>query len=225
MKYFDRPEVSNSDFTSLARAYNCLPDNRAELEDIFNFGSLVDAMLTEKWRVNFFSMTLDDDGKVLQYAPDIFAQAVRLADACKKDPVISLALKHMVGQYVFIRKGFAFEYEGESYRIDARCKFDGFSRALDMGMEYKTTSCANKKQFREAIDHFHWDRAGAWYMDLARINRHWICGVSKKSGEIFKLAIDRESDIYKIGKRKYSFWAYRWDLLVTPFAKCLQKAA
>lgn len=217
MNYYSRPEVSNSDLTALARLYNALPDNRAELEDIFNFGSLVDAMLSEEEKVDFHRGTLrEDGGRIIQYEADIFEQAYNLARHSRKDPVIGAILKQMVGQYIFIRR-LAFEYEGEELEIRARCKFDAYGKSLSMGADYKTTSCANRKQFREAISFFHWDRQGAFYMDLARIDRHWIIGISKKTGEIFKHAIQRGDPVYLEGKAKYSLWAYRWKLLIEPF--------
>lgn len=218
MNYYQRPEVSNSDLTALARQYNAVPDNRAELEDIFNFGSLVDAMLTEDWRVDHFRGQLHEEGgQIITYDPDTYAQAVRLADGCKKDPVIAAIIKQMVGQYVFIRS-LGFTFEGEDLEIRARCKFDAYGKSLSMGADYKTTSCTSRKQFREAISFFHWDRQAAFYMDLARIERHWIIGVSKKTGEIFKHAIQRGDETYNVGRIKYSFWAYRWKILIEPFA-------
>lgn len=217
MNYFSRPEVSNSDLTALARNYNALPDNRAELEDIFNFGSLVDGMLTEDWRVNPLRLTLRQDyGDDLVYEADVFLQADLLARSCKRDPVISSIIKQMVGQYVFIRT-LGFSYEGEELEIRARCKFDEYGKSLSMGADFKTTSCASRKQFREAISFFHWDRQAAFYMDLAKIDRQWIIGISKKTGEIFKHAIQRGDETYLAGRAKYSFWAYRWKLLIEPF--------
>lgn len=211
--YWDIQAVSNSDLTALARAYNAVPDNRAELEDIFNFGSLVDAMLSEKHRVDYWRGTLQDDRTgYIQYTSEIFMQAQQLAEACAKDPVIAHILRQMIGQYIFVRS-LGFDYEGDTYTIRGKCKFDAYGKALEMGADYKTTSCTSKKQFREAIEFFHWDRQGAFYMDLARINKHWIIGISKKTGEIFKHAIQRGDEVYLRGRAKYSHWAYRWDLL------------
>jgi len=167
--------------------------------DIFNFGSLVDAMLSEEFRINPLTLTLRQDiGPDIVYASDIFLQADRLADRCKKDPVIAEILKRMIGQYIFIRS-LGFTYEGEDLALRARCKFDAYGKALAMGADYKTTA--------------------AFYMDLARIEMFWIIGISKVTGEIFKHAIRRGDAVYLAGRAKYSFWAYRWKLLVEPFAE------
>lgn len=217
VNYYELPQVSNSDLTALARACNALPDRRDELEDIFNFGSLVDAMLTESYKCRWDDMLLaNDDATFTRYTPDVWAQAVSMVRQAKKDPVISLAIKKMIGQYVFVRR-IGFTFEGVEDYIDMRCKFDQFSKAMCMGMEYKTTSCRTRNQFREAVAHFHWDRAAAVYMDLARIDQHWICGISKQTEEVFKIAVPRVSEIYQVGLKKYSFWCNRWNMLIPKF--------
>lgn len=213
MNYFLIKALSNSDLTALARAYNALPDNRAELEDIFNFGSLVDGMLSEPFKVDYFrGALLQYDGPRIVYEPAIFAQAEELAKVCKRDPVIAHILRQMVGQYIFVRN-LTFEYEADLYTIKSKCKFDAYGKLLAMSADYKTTACTSKKQFREAIDFFHWDRQGAFYMDLGKVNRHWIIGISKKTGEVFKHAIERGDATYSRGRDKYVKWAYRWQLL------------
>lgn len=213
--YYLHPAVSNSDLSSLMLAY--YSRERGELEDIFNFGSLVDALLTEPHKVNFIALTLTEDGgKVIRYDPAVFAQGVKLAEACRRDPLIVRFLDSMVGQYVFIRS-LVFDYQGEDFTIFARCKFDLFSKRFATGLDFKTTACPTLKAFIAAVDFFDWDRQAAWYMDLARIDRHWIIGISKKTGEIFKYAIQRGDETYNRGRAKYSVWAYRWLVLVEPF--------
>lgn len=217
MNYFDLPEVSNSDLTALARACKGVPDNRDELEDIFNFGSLVDAMLTEDHKVGYKTRTLlQDDGSLLFYTEVIFAQAEKLADNLRKDPLVSQFLRVMKGQYVFVRS-LRFIYHDEEYVIRARCKFDGYAKLFKTGLDYKTTACTSQKQFNAAIDFFHWDRQAAFYMDLAGIDRHWIIGISKKNGKVFKFAIQRGDEVYNRGRSKYAFWAYRWLILLENF--------
>ena len=57
--YYDRPEVSNSDLTELK---NILHPRRqfGDREEAFRFGSLVDAMVTEPARENYYRLTVDD---------------------------------------------------------------------------------------------------------------------------------------------------------------------
>lgn len=217
MNYYRRSEVSNSDLTALMRVYYGKDDISEELEGVYAFGSLVDAMLTEPLKVRTIDMTLtEDDGNVIQFSYDDFVQATIMANRARKDPIIAAIIKHMAGQYIFVRT-LRFQYEGEDLALRCRCKFDQFSKAMKMGADYKTTSCTSLKQFREAIPHFHWDRQAAFYMDLARIDRHWIIGISKKTGEVFKHVIERGDLLHTAGVAKYSFWAYRWKLFIEPF--------
>jgi hypothetical protein len=217
MNYYQLPAVSNSDFTTLRYAYNGEARDLSELEDVFNFGSLVDAMLTDRSRLNERDRILHkEDGEVIRYTPEIWDQARKLARACERDPVIAQLLKSVVGQYVFVRT-VSFTYQEEEISLVGKCKFDLFTKQFRTGLELKTTACTNARQFREAIDFFDWDRAAAWYMDLARIDRYWIAGVSKKNGEIFKHAIQRGDELYSAGLKKYSFWGYRWATIVEPF--------
>lgn len=215
--YFNRPEVSNSDLKALARMLSVTPDNRDGLEDIFNFGSLVDALLTEPWRANHDerSLLLETGGKV-QFEKFVFDLAKKLAANLKKDRVVSLLLDNMIGQYVVVRT-LKFIYDEEEHTIKGRCKFDGLSKKFRTGCDYKTTSCTTRKSFIESIEFFDYDQAGAWYMDLARIDRFWIIGISKKTGEVFKFAIERGDETYNRGRDKYSRLAFKWIMLIENF--------
>lgn len=217
VNYYDLPQVSNSDLTALARACNALPDNREELEDVFNFGSLVDAMLTESFRLSYGLRTLTDEyGRVTYYTQEVWDQASTMVRQARKDKVISMALKQMIGQYVFVRR-FVFTFGGLDEYLMMRCKFDQYHRALRMGMEYKTTSCRTKKQFREAVDHFHWDRAAHIYINLGRAESHWIKGISKETGEIFTIAVNKGHEIYTNGGQKAAYWCNKWNILIPNF--------
>jgi hypothetical protein len=211
--YFSLPEVSNSDLKELRRLYNVAA--LRDLAKVFGFGSLVDALLTERWKVDFTRCTLNDDGREISFASADFALALRLVEYLQADPLIRLFLDTMVGQYIF-RRTLKFTYEGDEYQIRGRCKFDLFSRVHRFGLDFKTTACTTLKSFRESIEFLDYDQAAAWYMDLAKIDRFWIIGISKKTGEIFKYAIERGDETYERGRAKYALWAYRWICLIEP---------
>jgi hypothetical protein len=212
--YWNIDALSNSELSSLAKAYNALPVDMPEnLEGTLNFGSLVDGMLTEPWKIDRIMLALtQDDGSLLKFTRDIFEFADRLAAGCKADPLISAMLKLMVGQYVFVRT-LEGDHDGFPFAIRGKCKFDLFGKTISTGCDFKTTACTTEKAFREAVDYFHWDRQAAFYMDLARINRHWIIGISKINGKIFKVAIERGDKLFERGKAKYSFWCHKYDIL------------
>jgi hypothetical protein len=215
--YYLLPAVSCSDLKSLLLAFYAVPDRREALQDTFNFGSLVDAMLTEPHKVDHKRKALiEDTGNVIYFDEVTFRSALKLAEAMRKDPIVAQLLAVSAGQYVFTRR-LSFEYEGDIYEIPARCKYDLFSKPFRTGADFKTTACTTLKAFRESIDFFYYDMGAAWYMDLAKIDTFWIIAISKKNGQIFKHAIKRGDETYESGRRKYSLWAYRWLLFVDSF--------
>lgn len=221
--YYKLPEVSSSDLGELKRVwYN---SERPDLEEIFNFGSLVDAMLTERHLLDFTSYSLIVPGSLdIHYSAAVWRQAEALERSLRQDQAVALMLPAMRGQYIF-RRTLGFNFEGEELLIRGRCKFDLYSRIHKTGLDFKTTSCHTAKAFAAAIEFFDWDKQAAWYMDLARIDYHWIVGVSKVTGEVFKYVIQRGDENHKRGVAKYSLWAYRWLMLVEPFNNHLTKIA
>lgn len=215
--YFNLNAVSNSNLKELEKMFYVKPDNREGLQEIFNFGSLVDALLTEAWRVNWSTRELHlETGELVFFDVEAFELAKKLVALMKADRVISRLLDCMISQYVFMRT-LTFEYEGTEHQIKARCKFDGFSKLFKIGVDYKGLSVTSEAQFLTAVDFFDYDQQAAWYMDLAGIDSHWIIAISKKNGKIFKLAIKRGDEIYLRGRAKYSKWAYRWIMLIENF--------
>lgn len=224
MNYYELASVSNSDLSELRRAYYGIPDPQG-LERIFAFGSLVDAMRSETSKLNPYSRTLTDDyGVVIFFELDVWRFAERLAKELETDPVVSRLADTMVGQYVFNRT-LKFEYEGDEYSIRARCKYDGFSKQFATGLDYKTLGVKTYEQFKASIAHFDYDRAAAWYMDIARIDFFWIIGVSKINGKVFKYAIERGSELHTYGVQKYSRLAYGWVTLIDGFQQSNIKIA
>ncbi len=215
--YFDLAEPSNSDLKLLGKLCNAIPDNRENLEEVFNFGSLVDAFVTEHFRIRYSDCSLLlETGGVVFFEPEIFALAKKMATKLKADRVVALLLPLMKSQHIVI-KTISFEYEGEVYKIKGRCKFDGVSKKRKISVDYKTTSCTTRKAFIVSIEYFDYDQQGAWYMDLAGIDQHWIFGISKKTGEVFRYVIKRGDETYLRGVAKYSRLAYRWVTLIENF--------
>lgn len=217
INYYTMSEVSNSDLKSLKKVLYGIGESKADLEKAYAFGSLVDAMLTEPHRCNHAYRTMiDENFFTVIYDFETWEHAVRLVDGCRKDPLIAQLVKNMIGQYIF-KRTLQFEHDGDIYNIKARCKFDGLNKVLKTSVDYKTTACTTRKQFIESIYHFDYDQQGSWYMDIARIDYHWIAGISKKSGEIFKFAMQRGDDTHKGGCAKYQFLAYKWVTLIDGF--------
>lgn len=215
MNYFALPSVSNSNLIALRKAFY-LAEETFDPSQVYKFGSLVDAMLTEPNRVNYWYFSLDEDGKQVYYTPEEFELAKALTKQCMKDPIIVQFVNSGQSQHV-IERLMKFTFEGNEYEIMGRCKFDSLLPKIKTGLSYKTTACTTRKAFIQSIEHFHYDQQEAWYMDLAEIDRDWIKAVSKNTKEIFTVAVQRGDELYERGRQKYSLWAYKWLMFVDGF--------
>ena len=76
--YYSRSEVSNSDLTELKNILH--PRMQfGDKEAAFRFGSLVDAIITEPARVDYYRLTVDDE----QYTEDEFRHAQEMQKALR----------------------------------------------------------------------------------------------------------------------------------------------
>lgn len=213
--YYQRSEVSNSDLTALKELLHPRLQfgNR---EEAFRFGSLVDAIITEPDRVNYYRFTVDDT----QYTEDEFRHAREMYKSLRMeaehDPFLAYVLKNAMTQKFMVNKGQRFEYCEFPFYLDTRCKWDWWLEAAHFGGDLKTTFASSQKEFEDAIDFFDWDRSRAWYMDIAHSDRDFIYAISKKNCMVFKKHIDRCSDIYQLGREKYEELAFQyWCLNLT----------
>ncbi len=210
--YYNRNEVSNSDLTELKNIlYPRL--QFGDKEKIFAFGSLVDAIITEPARVNFYQLTVDD----VKYTEEDFALAREMHKSllmeARKDQFLAYVLQNSDTQK-FMVKDRDFEYCGFKYRLPTRCKWDWFLPSVGFGGDLKTTFAATQTQFDEAVDFFDWDRSRAWYMDIAGSDKDFIYAISKKNCKVFKKFINRGDQVYERGFDKYNDLAFKYYLFV-----------
>ncbi|MBQ8051661.1 MAG: PD-(D/E)XK nuclease-like domain-containing protein [Bacteroidaceae bacterium] len=207
--YFERSEVSNSDLTELK---SLLHPRLAfgDREAAFRFGNLVDAVITEPLRVNYYRYTVDD----VQYTEDEFRHAQEMYYAlrmeAKRDQFLARVLEEADTQAVMVNQSQQFMYGDFPFTLDTRCKWDWFLRAFGFGGDLKTTFATSQKEFDEAVDFFDWDRSRAWYMDIAHSDRDFIYGISKRNGCVFKKFIRRDDATYKCGREKYEELAFQY---------------
>ena len=179
-------------------------------EAAFRFGTLVDAIITEPARVNFYRNTVDEE----QYSEEEFRHALDMRKSLMYEARRDLFLWKVIGmadnQHVSIRHGQPFEYGGFPFTLDTRCKWDWWFPVMQYGGDLKTTSASSQKEFDEALDHFDWDRSRAWYMDIVGSKRDFIYAISKKNGQVFKAFIERGDDTYNRGREKYEELAFQW---------------
>lgn len=208
-EYYNRSEVSNSDLTELKNILH--PRMQfGDKEAAFRFGNLVDAIITEPARVNFYRLMVDD----VQYTSEEFNHAQEMHKALRieahRDPFLAKVLAEAETQCFMVNHGQQFEYGGFPFTLDTRCKWDWWLPRFDFGGDLKTTFAASQAEFDEAVGFFDWDRSRAWYMDIAHSDRDFIYAISKKNCKIFKKFIERGDEIYTRGREKYEELAFQY---------------
>lgn len=186
-------------------------------EAAFRFGSLVDALITEPERVDFYRLTVDD----IPYSDDEFRHAQEMQRAlrmeARRDAFLAKVLECAETQRCMVNKSQKFKYCDFPFMLDTRCKWDWWMPMFGFGGDLKTTFAASQQQFDEAVDFFDWDRSRAWYMDIAGSDRDFIYAISKKNCRVFKKFINRDDAIYRRGREKYEELAFQyWCLTGKP---------
>ena len=211
-EYYIRTEVSNSDLTALRDILH--PRQQfGDREAAFRFGTLVDALITEPDRVDYYRFTVDD----VQYTDDEFLHAKEMQQAlrmeARRDAFLAKVLELADTQRFMVNRAQQFSYCEYPFSLDTRCKWDWYLPAFGFGGDLKTTFAASQQEFDEALDFFDWDRSRAWYMDIARSDRDFIYAISKKNCRVFKKFISRGDGTYNRGREKYEELAFQWWLL------------
>lgn len=220
--YTDFPHyISNSTLGTFYDALYCVEDRCDNLAYIFAFGSLVDAMITEREKLDFKRYWLYDDGlnEWLKFDYFDWKRAEDMAAAALLDPTIKLILNGAQFQYIYLRKSFEYEYNGQTIIMPTRCKFDILNKRFGLAADIKTTACTTQESFVASISHFKYYRQAAVYMDLAKVDKMWYFGIGKKKGKngkypIFKFAISRGDDIYNKGKYQYGKLGYLYKHMI-----------
>lgn len=211
--YYNRSEVSNSDLTALKETIH--PRRQfGDKEAAFRFGTLVDALITEPERVDYYQLTVDS----IQYTEDEFYHAKEMQRSLKKeaqkDPFLAKVLALSDTQKCMVNKSQRFTYCEFPFFLDTRCKWDWWISPFNFGGDLKTTFASSQKEFDEAVDFFDWDRSRAWYMDIAGSDRDFIYAISKNNCKVFKKFIERGDNIYLRGREKYEELAFSYWCLM-----------
>lgn len=207
--YYQRSEVSNSDLTALKELLYPRPQF-GDREKAFRIGSIVDAMVSEKERVDFLNMTLD--GVQIDEEEFLFCRELlrALRSEARKDPFLEKVLEKADTQRVMVNHGQVFNNGGFEFTLDTRCKWDWWLPSANFGGDLKTTGACTLADFENALDFFDWDRSRAWYMDIAGSNQDFIYAISKRTFRVFKKFIRRGDEIYTRGREKYEDLAFKY---------------
>lgn len=204
--YYSRPEVSNSDLSWLQKYWQ--PEEVIyDIEKAYRFGTLIDCMITETFKVDYFKYTCAGE----QYTKDEFTKAEQMKQAFYRDKFCTILAQHSEYQKVSIRHGFPIEHDGFQFKLNVRCKWDLFAMPkLKISGDIKSTTATTQKQFEEACHHFQYLRQRAWYMDIEEVSNDMLIGLSKVNCQVFKIPIVRGGDLYMEGKRQYQELAFKW---------------
>lgn len=193
MDYYDLPHVSNSNLKALRARINAIENGNPEA---YKFGSLVDQLITEP-----------EKDISPSYALDVINKAAKMRDAALSQKTIKLLVANIKFQYIVIRESFKIG----DITLRMKCKFDGIHWAFSLGVDIKSTACTTLKAFIESIFHFDYDQQAALYMDLAKIDRFWIIGISKcKKPKVYNFVVIRGDKTYLSGLNKYTYLAGKW---------------
>lgn len=207
--YYSRGEVSNSDLTELKNLmYPRL--QYGDKEQAFKMGTLVDALITEPDKIDFYGRKIDN----YFYSVEEFEHGRRMREALKREAQSDLFLARVLNeadtQTIMVNTSQMFDYSGFQFSLDTRCKWDWFFSSFGFGGDLKTTSASTQAEFENAIDAFDWDRSRAWYMDIAGSDKDFIYAISKKNFRVFKKFIQRGDETYMKGREKYEELAFKY---------------
>ncbi len=203
--YFSRPEVSNSDLSALKKLLYGGSDH--DPTKAFADGHLLDAMITENHKVDYFKRTLNG----YTYSVEDFENTRKMQKVFYKDQFGQMVLKHCSFQHISISPEFQLNYNGYEFTLPARCKWDFlFPKAFKMGGDIKSTAAETQEQFEAACEYFDYFRSRAWYMDIEGTDKDMLIGISKKNHKIFKIAINRGDKYHQKGKEQYTDLAFKY---------------
>lgn len=218
--YFGRPEVSNSDLTSLKNILYPREEFGGK-ERAYANGTLLDNMITEIDKVDFYKLEVKYcDYKFTQ---EEFDNAKRMKAAYLKDPFAKMINDAADFQAITVNHNFDIDYNGFKFQLSAgvRCKWDLLVRSWKMGGDIKSTAATTQAQFVAACHHFDYFRSRAWYMDLEGTNKDVLIGISKTNYQVFKIFIDKTApltdparQLYELGKAQYQELAFKYWLFM-----------
>ena len=188
----------------------------ANMQQVFNFGNLVDALLLEQHLVNHTERTLSlNTGGIASYTDDEWTRAINMRRAGRNHPILSSMISICDKQCVKMIDNFRIDGCGFSFSLPVRCKYDMVNYLHKIGADLKTTACKTQKAFVESLSALNYDRQGAWYMDLGELDRFFYIGICKTPNrkgehEIFVHAIERGDEMYQSGKEKYQYLATQY---------------
>jgi len=192
------------------------------LQIAFDFGNLVDAMLTSPELIDFEENALYcENGRVIYFNHEDVQRAQDMSRSLQEDPIFTGIFPYMKKQHAFYRTNFEFTYDNIVFTLPMRCKMDGVTLGV-MGADVKTTNTKSQHDFNHHMEILDYDRQGALYMDMAKIDKMIYFAVSKKMDRrgiyrVFHYTIERGDETYNRGRDKYNRLAFYYHTMIHNF--------
>lgn len=219
--YYFLPECSNSDLSWLLSFFE--PSQvKGDKEQAYKMGTLLDCMITEPDKVNYFKLTCGGN----RYTQEEFRNTELMKIAFWKHPYASLLAKRSKFQKITRCLDFKITYDGVTFGLPFRIKWDLHAwDTINQGGDIKSTTATTQKQFVEACHYFQYFRQRAVYIDVesqerrSRGVRNWridtdaLIGVSKINHQVFVVPIQRGDSNYLEGHEQYSRLGFQYASL------------
>lgn len=216
--YRQFPAVANSDLTWYA--YKMMDKKHViDCEQAFKMGTLIDCMITEPHKVDYFKYRVED----VQYLKSEFDLCKRMKASFMQDRFCLDMIKDCHFQHISYQPEFIIEHEGVKFMIPAKAKWDLKKKLFPFGGDIKSTTATTYEQCLAAVDYFNYDRSRAWYMDLEGHKMDYLIFISKGNFKVFIIpvcSIDYGAkatagqaaayNIYRNGKAKYQRLAFEY---------------
>ena len=209
--------IANSDLSWLEK--QLMPkDWVIDFEQALKMGSLIDAMITEAHKVDYYTLQL---GKV-QYSKADFEKAIKMKQAFRNKKAYENEAKYQFVmdlvndcsfQHISYNPAFKIEHEGITFEVPAKAKWDLKKKMQPLGGDIKSTTATTLEGCMQAIRYFNYDRSRAWYMDLEGHEMDCLIFISKVNFKVFVIPFNKQHWIYKEGKIKYQELCFKyWSL-------------
>ena len=205
--YYSRSEVSNSDLTELKNILH--PRMQfGDKEAAFRFGSLVDAIITEPARVDYYRLTVDDE----QYTEDEFRHAQEMQKAlrmeARRDEFLFKVLGYAETQRFMVNTQQQFTYCGFPFLLIHDVSGIGGSvfSAVILKPHLPQHNNSLKKQLTSLIGTG--VVLGIWTLQVPTVIS--FMQSAKKNCKVFKKFINRDDKVYSHGREKYEELAFQY---------------
>lgn len=208
--YYAHPYVSNSGLSKLKQDLSTR--DAFDSKNAFRIGTLQDCFITEMKRVDFLNRRIDD----YDYTQLEFDWARRCKELFYNHPICQLLSKNAEFQKEFYVRGVQFVWNGVTFMLDCRCKYDGWLGLAGWGWDLKSTQAGySYHDCLGSIETFDYDRSAYFYMHLTGSSQMPFIFITKDwyKPKLHIVYVKRGDAIWKSGREKCNELAFKHWML------------